>query len=165
MVSRQRLMLREEMLDMLIQEGSDDEGFLDDVVLSDSDEGSDGERCESRTRNSIDHSLSASADVSDLGLNLDNEENIDEADYMYEWTKNLDNFPMVPPFTGESGLQFDTAEKSITTPLGLLSCFINIETVKSFKCETNMCPGYHICKRKEWHIEVIDLQNLEHSHN
>ncbi|GFN80197.1 PiggyBac transposable element-derived protein 4 [Plakobranchus ocellatus] len=61
----------------------------------------------------------------------------DNGKYMYDWCKNLENFPVVPPFTDQTGFQFDDTDADITTPLGLFSLFISRDILKRIKSETN----------------------------
>ncbi len=59
----------------------------------------------------------ADQSVLDVDLDLDNE---DISEYMLEWTRNQDNFPLVPSFNGTSGFSFPTQEDGdSTTPFSL----------------------------------------------
>ena len=59
----------------------------------------------------------------------------EEEDYMSEMTKNLTDFPLVPPFTGNSGYQVERGESP--TPFHFYSLFITHDLIKRFKSQTN----------------------------
>ncbi|GFR62082.1 PiggyBac transposable element-derived protein 4-like [Elysia marginata] len=119
-------------------------GFLDDVELPLDKEVDLEDSDTSRSRASEEHSGVSSRASSSLGIDLDLDLNIDdefeldevEADYMYEWNKDLANFPLVPLFTGNSGLQFEVTKEKCT-PLSIFSKFITKQTITQFKSETN----------------------------
>ena len=52
-----------------------------------------------------------------------------------DWVRNTENFPMAPPFTGQSGFQVDMPVDA--TPLQFYQLFITDRMIKAFKAETN----------------------------
>ena len=61
------------------------------------------------------------------------EKQFDEGDCMYDWCKNLENFPIVPPFIGGTGFQIDATHGATKTPFGLFCLYITKDVVKKKK--------------------------------
>ncbi|GFN97637.1 PiggyBac transposable element-derived protein 4 [Plakobranchus ocellatus] len=90
----------------------------------------------SRSRSRVDEEeLDAAFDVhldpEVMNLDLDEE----QATYMSDWVSDLTDFPMVPPFTGNPGLQVDMGEDP--KPLDFYMLFITDDIIKQMKQESN----------------------------
>ena len=58
---------------------------------------------------------------------------------MYDWCKNWENFPIVPPFIGGTGFQIDVTHGATKTPFGPFCLYITKDVVKKKKRVTNRC--------------------------
>lgn len=54
---------------------------------------------------------------------------------MNDWTQNLEGFPNIPTFSGDSGLKFDP--DTVSSPGDAFALFIMRDMIKLFKSETN----------------------------
>ena len=62
----------------------------------------------------------------------------DDSEWMYEWTQNLNNFPLATPFSGTHGLSLPDVFDAVTpTPLHFYRRFTTDQVSRSFKAETN----------------------------
>ena len=61
-----------------------------------------------------------------------------DSEWMYEWTRDLNNFPLPTPFSGTPGLSLPDAFDAVTpTPLHFYRLFITDQVIRDFKSETN----------------------------
>lgn len=81
---------------------------------------------------------------------------------MFDWTKNLDSFPLNPPFTGETGFSFPTENADVVTPFALYSRFIDRDMVRHIKAQTYLYASQGIGERERTMYScLVPFPNLE----
>ena len=83
-----------------------------------------------------------------LPFPLYNDMDIDEALWMFKWSKDLNNFPLAAPFTGDSALKLPINFPATPTPADFYQPCVDQSVIKQFKTVTNRYAA-SVCNQKE----------------
>ena len=77
-----------------------------------------------------------------------NDMDIDEAPWMFEWSKDLNNFLLAAPFTGDSVLKLPINFPATPTPADFYQLFVGRSVIKQLKTGTNRYAA-SVCNQKK----------------